>query len=306
MQSPTTGAIVPSVWEMPMAEVPETKPEAEAPKKRRKDKEVHQVLFTTYPKLLFTWPVIVAGILFFPLAYALEPADQPAEEAAATTAEAPPDAADAEEALSSAGAEEQITSREWWLGFLGWIYIWILILVILTLGVDIDRNQVAFWVIFVVAVWILGQWLQDVRGFTFFGDIYNWFESLRVQYDRSLGLALSVLLLVPFVVMLGWARINNRWRITHNEFEHYSFGKMDDSLGRGAKTIRTSFPDVFELLLGLAGTLIVYNATGTKELRRIPHVMFLPLVRKRLNLILERTAITTAQIEDSDEEDDEV
>ena len=45
---------------------------------------------------------------------------------------------------------------------------------------------------------------------------------------------------------------------------------MDDSLGRGAKTIRSSFPDVLELVLGIAGTLIVYNATGTKELRRIP------------------------------------
>jgi len=38
---------------------------------------------------------------------------------------------------------------------------------------------------------------------------------------------------------------------------------MNDSLGRGAKTIRSDFPDVFELLLGLAGTLIVYNASGT-------------------------------------------
>ena len=99
-------------------------------------------------------------------------------------------------------------------------------------------------------------------------------------------------------------RINDRWRITHNEFEHYTFGKMNDSLGRGAKTIRTDFPDVFELLLGLAGTLIVYNASGTKELRRIPHVMFLPFVRRRLNKILERTAITAAAMEEEEEEDD--
>jgi fatty acid desaturase len=104
--------------------------------------------------------------------------------------------------------------------------------------------------------------------------------------------------------MLAWARINDKWRITHNEFEHYSFGKMDDSLGRGAKTIRTSFPDVFELVLGLAGTLIVYNATGTKELRRVPHVMLLPFVRRRLNRILERTAITAAAMEEEEEDDD--
>jgi hypothetical protein len=112
-------------------------------------------------------------------------------------------------------------------------------------------------------------------------------------------------LAVPFAIMLVHSYFDDRWRITHNEFEHYSFGRMNDSLGRGAKTIRTEFPDVFELLLGMAGTLIVYNATGTKELRRIPHIMFLPVVRKRLNVILETTAITAGAMEDEEDEDDE-
>ncbi len=141
-----------------------------------------------------------------------------------------------------------------------------------------------------------------MKHFTLFGNIYNWFASLDVQYNRSLGFALSIILLVPYVLMLGWARLNDRWRITHNEFEHRAWGKSDDSLGRGAKTIRASYPDVFELLLGLAGTLTVYNANGTQELRRIPHVMFLPVVRKRLGRILETTSITVGQVEDEEEE----
>jgi hypothetical protein len=186
---------------------------------------------------------------------------------------------------------------------LGWIYVWIGVLVFLTLGVDVGRNQAVFWLVLIVAIWVLGLWLQDAKGFTVFGDIYRWFADLDVQYNRSLGLTLSLILLVPYLLMIGWAYINDKWRITHNEFEHYSLGKMDDSLGRGAKTIRTGYPDVLELLLGLAGTLIVYNATGTKVLRRVPHVMFLPFVRKRLNKILERTAITAAEMEE--EEDDE-
>ena len=184
-----------------------------------------------------------------------------------------------------------------------WIYIWVTVLVLLTLGIDVDRNMAAFWVLLVAAIYILGMWLHDVKGFTLFGDIYRWFAGLNVQYDRRLGLVLSIILAIPYVLMLAWARINDRWRITHNEFEHYTFGKMNDSLGRGAKTIRTDFPDVFELLLGLAGTLIVYNASGTRELRRIPHVMFLPFVRKRLNRILETTSVTAGETEE--EEDDE-
>ena len=148
------------------------------------------------------------------------------------------------------------------------------------------------------------MWLQDVKNFTAFGEIYRWFAGLDVQYSRSFGLTMSVVLSVPYAIMLAYSRLNDSWRITHNEFEHYSLGKMDDSLGRGAKTIRTSFPDVFELLLGMTGTLIVYNSTGTKILRSIPHVMFLPIIRKRLNKILERTAITSGEFDEEEDEDD--
>jgi hypothetical protein len=249
------------------------------------------VTFITYPKLLFIWPLILAGFVLWPFG---APATLPAagQATVAETSTAP--------AATTPETAPVLGRLEW----VGWIYIWVAIIVVLTLGVDIDRNHAVFWLVVIAAFWFLGLWLQD-RNYTFFGDIYRWFANRDVQYNRSLGLSISVILLVPYLIMLVYARLNDRWRITHNEFEHYAFGKMDDSLGRGAKTIRSSFPDVLELLLGLAGTLIVYNATGTKELRRIPHVMFLPLVRKRLNSILEKTAITAAMAADEEEEEDD-
>lgn len=288
--------------------VPTTEPAPRKGSKRKRVKEVHEVRFVTYPKLLFIWPLILAGLVFYPFGKPHHPKSAVVAAYDVAMAAEPAEAAPADEATASAPADaaptkpaDPFVARR--LEVLGWIYVWVAALVLLTLGVNVDRNQAAFWLIFVGLIWVLGLWLQDSKGFTFFGDVYRWFAGLNVQYDRNLGLALSILMLLPYLLMIGWAYINNRWRITHNEFEHYSFGKMDDSLGRGAKSIRTAFPDVFELLLGLAGTLIVYNATGTKELRRIPHVMFLPFVRQRLNLILERTAITAAQMEE--EEDDE-
>ncbi|RMF85404.1 MAG: hypothetical protein D6744_01450 [Planctomycetota bacterium] len=227
----------------------------------------HEVTFVAYPKLFFIWPLIFAGFAFYLLAGWMN-----------------------ESALE----------------VLGWVYIVILALVLMTLGVDVNRNQAIIWAVVVAALWIGGKYLEKVQGITILGNIYAWLNGLDVRYDRGFGLATSVVLLVPFVVMLIHARLDSRWRITHNEFEHYSFGRMNDSLGRGAKTIRTDFPDVFEMLFGLAGTLIVYNATGTKELRRIPHIMFLPLVRKKLNRILERTAITAAEMEEEEDDDEDV
>ena len=262
---------------------------------RPHEKAVHQVVFVSYPKLLFIWPLILAGFVFWPLG---RPATAPAS-AAAGTQTTGQSALEPGAQLATQPARAAVHRLE----ILGWLYLWIAVLVGLTVGVDVGRNQAAFWVLLVAALYVLGIWLRDVKGFTLFGDIYRWFGGLDVQYDRSLGLALSIILLVPYVIMLVWGYFNDRWKITHNEFEHHSFGRQDDSLGRGAKTVRTMYPDVFEMLLGLAGTLIVYNASGTKELRRISHVTCLPLVRKRLNKILERTAITTEQTED--EEDDE-
>ena len=235
-------------------------------------REVHEVTFISYPKLLFVWPLIVLGFLFWPLAGI--GADDPDRQAGVLEA-------------------------------LGWFYIVAAILVILTLGVDVNRNQAIFWMVLIGLVWILGLWLRDAKQILIVNNLYSWFADLNVRYDRAFGLVISVFLSVPYAVMLVYAWVNDRWRITHNEFEHYSMGRMDDSLGRGAKSVRTTFPDIFEMLLGMAGTLIVFNATGTKVLRRIEHVMFLPLVRKRLNRILESTAITAAMSEAEEDDDDE-
>ena len=261
---------------------------------------VHEVAFVSYPKLLFFWPLLLAGFVFWPLGKPAQP--QPAAPAPAAALHAAPAAATPSTAPAAASSAAPGSHR---LHVLGWLYLWVAVLVFLTLGVDVDRNQAAFWFILVAAIYILGMWLHDVKHFTLFGDVYRWFVGLNVQYDRSFGLALSILLLVPYLIMIGWGRFNDRWRITHNEFEHFAFGRLDDSLGRGAKTIRSSYPDMFELLIGLAGTLVVYNATGTQELRRIPHVMLLPFVRKRLNRILETTSVTASQTEDEEDDDNQ-
>ncbi|MEM9882327.1 MAG: hypothetical protein AAF800_05375 [Planctomycetota bacterium] len=213
-----------------------------------------QVVFHTYPKLIFVWPVIAAGFLFYPLA---EPFGLDAE-------------------------------------VLGWVYLLVVTLTLLTVGIDLERDHAVFWAVVFLAVFFLGQWLDErFDGVTVVGNAYRWFADLDVRYDAALGLALSVLLLPPYVVMIVYARLQHRWRITHNEFEHYSWGRADDSLARGAKRVRSTFPDLLELLLCGAGTLVVYSATGRTELRRIPHVPMIFLVRKRINRLLESTAVTT-------------
>lgn len=213
---------------------------------------VHEVVFHTYPKLLFIWPIIAAGFLFwFPAGW------------------------------------EWVNNES-----LGWVYLLICVIVILTIGVDIERNHAVFWLAAIGMFFFLGLWLSEKTGFTFFGNVFNFFEDQEVAYNRGFGLSVSILLLIPYLTMLIWARMQHRWRITHNEFEHYAWGRADDSLARGAKRVRSTYPDLLELLLGGSGTLIVYSATGRSELRRIPHVPMIFRVRKRINRLLEATAVT--------------
>ena len=223
-------------------------------KSKKPQKPIRQVVFHTYPKLLFVWPVIAAGLVFWPLVGYWE-----------------------------ASAE-----------VVGWLYLLVVGLVLVTIGVDLERDHAVFWLVVFLALFFLGKWL-DARfeTVTVVGDIYRWFADRDVQYDPALGGVLSLLLLPPYVVMFVWARLQHRWRITHNEFEHYSWGRADDSLARGAKRVRSTFPDLLELLLCGAGTLVVYSATGRTELRRIPHVPMIFMVRRRINRLLEATAVTS-------------
>ena len=229
------------------AEKASEQPEKKQAQGQRKD---HEVIFYSYPKLLFTWPIIVLGPLFWLLWLVHVPAEP-----------------------------------------LAWVYLMVSVLVVLTIGVDVERNHAVFWAVVFLLFFSLGLWLQDAKNFTLFGDVYRLFNNMDLEYDPTYGIATSIFLMFPWCVMFIWVRVKHRWRVTHNEFEHCAWGRADDALARGAKRVRSTYPDLFELLLAGAGTLIVYSAPGGMELRRISHVPMIHSVRKRLSHILEMSAV---------------
>ncbi|MAE66555.1 MAG: hypothetical protein CMJ18_19980 [Phycisphaeraceae bacterium] len=223
-----------------------------------------QLVFYSYPKLLFTWPLIVVGYLMYPFA-----------------------------------------DWQWGNPIMAWIWIVLLIATIATMGLDLPRNAAAFWVVVVVAILFIGFWLKDVKQFNVFGDIYNFFRRLAPGYSGGLGLSVSILLTIPYIVMWIWSRINDQWRFTHNEFEHRAFGKVDWAAARGAKTVRTSYPDILEAIFCLAGDLVIYDARARSVIRRIPNVPLLPLKKRRIDQLLEMTRVTTAAIAEEEESESE-
>jgi len=276
---------------------------------RSQSKERHEVSFYTYPKFLFCWPLIAVGfILCFFGGWGAEQTTTADQDTSVvlndSRAPASQDAQAAATESSQSPASENARSSE----TLAWIWIITLIVVLITVGFDLSRNFTIFWLVLGelkvydrTGFWFMIVWLQDVKSVKIFSWIYHLIADRDPQYSAPMGLVVSIFLSILFLIMWIWTRINSKWRITHNEFEHYQFGRMDDSLARGAKRVRTSYPDFFEFLLCLAGDLIIYDSTGRRQLRRIPHVPWLPIVRQRINRILETTAITADLIDDEQE-----
>lgn len=193
-----------------------------------------------------------------------------------------------------------------WIGPIGiaWTYIFLIALVMLTLGVDLSRNASIFCLVAFAAVWLGILWLQGVKDITFFAKFGAYLRELEPQISSSTMVTISTLLLFLYVVMYIMAKVNDRWRITHNEIEHRSLGQRDDAFGRGAKRVLAKYPDMLEFFICLAGTIEVYSANGTQKLASIENVPFLPFRMKKIDVILGTKSVRTLSADD-DEEDDE-
>lgn len=71
----------------------------------------------------------------------------------------------------------------------------------LTVGIDLNRNAAAFWLVTIVAIWMLGLWLRNAKGITIFGEICNFFANLDADYSCGLGFFVSIWLTIPFLLM---------------------------------------------------------------------------------------------------------
>jgi len=187
-----------------------------------------------------------------------------------------------------------------------WTYIIIVSLVTLTMGVDLGRNASVFCLVLFIGIWLGILWLQDAKNVTLFASLSAFISSLHPAISTHALLLLSAILLIIYLIMIFFAFINDRWRITSNEIEHRSLGHREDATGRGAKRVLARYPDVLELLICLSGTIEVFSATGNRQLLVIKNVPFLPFRMKKISRILEYSNVNdyTAMIEDDGEEDE--
>lgn len=227
--------------------------------KRRRD--ASQIVFFSYPKFLYAWPLILLAAVFPLLG-----------------------------GLVSPGVE-------------GWIFLITVLTVLMAMGFDLSRNLAISWLVTIVAIAFCIMWLKDARNVIFFSEIGNHLASKSPVISRDWQYLFALFGGLLYLIMILNARINQRWRITHNEIEHYSMLSKDDALGRGAKRVITSYPDFLELLLCGAGTIQIYSAQGGMLLRNISNVPWLIFRSAKISRILEATEVTASKGDEEEGQD---
>lgn len=218
--------------------------------KRRQDPS--QIVFFSYPKYLYTWPLFLLAVLLPLLGDWVSPKVE------------------------------------------GWAFVITLLTVLMAMGFDLSRNLTISWCVTIIASVFCILWLKDVKNVIFFSEIGHHLASKNPEISRDWQYLFAMFGGILYLIMLIDARINQRWRISHNEIEHFSMLSKDDSLGRGAKRIITSYPDFLELLLCGAGTIQIYSAQGGVLLRSIPNVPWLFFRSATISRILEATEVSTS------------
>lgn len=170
---------------------------------------------------------------------------------------------------------------------LAWLWGSTLFVVILTLGVHVNRNVSFFWAVLGSAIWLLGIYLRDLRGFTPLAGLSQFVADPNPPYPRHAALVLSAALLVPYLIRWAGALVDEKWVLTHYEVERRRSFSQRESLPRGGLTIDAQYNDMLKFILGFGGgSLRVLDREGN-ILREIRWVFFLPRVRQRIDEIVE-------------------
>ncbi len=223
-----------------------------------------KVYFTSFSTLMYLWPIMVVGLLGCWLV----------------------------------GAE--------WVGetMMGWIWITVMLMVLIAVGADTDRNKVFYIGLMLAVFWSLGLLLQRDQGIPVLSHIYDYFAGMNVAFDPGTAKVFSVVTSVILTLVVASAWFDGRYEITTREITHRRVFRTSDSLPRAAKRIKRDWRDLMEVLLGLgAGDLIVIDS-NKNIVMRISNIPFLWFFRHDIDHILEVLATTEIEENAAIEEDD--
>ena len=175
---------------------------------------------------------------------------------------------------------------------LGWIWITVVLVVLLCIGSDTDRNKTVVMGMIGLLLWTGGLLLEEKKGIPILSHVYDFLAAQNVQFEPGTANVLSIATCIILVCVVFSAWFDGRYEITTREISHKRVLRTSDSLPRAAKRIKRDWRDLTEVFLGLgAGDLIVLDS-NKNIVMRIANIPFLWFFRHDVDHILEVLATT--------------
>ncbi len=191
--------------------------------------------------------------------------------------------------------------RAWpsWAGFLGWVYVWMLMYFLVTLMYDFSTRKLALWVLIFTLIWLASNYVEQLKNVAVLSPVFAYLRSLQPKLDPGTATVLSWLLLLPWIGSLLHMALNGRKKFSPNEIGEFHFGEGSELTDRVGLRFRTKYRDVLETILTFGGGDLVAVDNHQNVIKHWDNIIGLFFFWKDLDRVLHQRSVVER---DEDEE----
>jgi hypothetical protein len=179
-----------------------------------------------------------------------------------------------------------------WAGFLGWLYVWVLLYFVVTLLYDFSTRKLALWVLIFTLIWLTSKYVELLKQVALLSYVFDYLASLQPKLDPGTATVLSWLLLLPWFGSLLHMALNGRKRFTPNEIGEFHFGEGSELTDRSGLRFRTKYRDVLETILTFGGGDLLAVDNHQNVIKRWDNIIGLFFFWKDLDRVLHQRAVS--------------
>jgi hypothetical protein len=179
-----------------------------------------------------------------------------------------------------------------WTGFMGWLYIWVLVYFIVTLLYDISTRKLALWVLIFALIWLASKYVELLQHVALLSYVFDYLASLQPKLDPGTVTVMSWLLLLPWIGSLLHMALNGRKKFTPNEIGEFHFGEGSELTDRSGLRFRTRYRDVLETILTFGGGDLQAVDNHQNVIKHWDNIIGLFFFWKDLDRVLHQRAVS--------------
>jgi len=177
-----------------------------------------------------------------------------------------------------------------WVGFFGWLYVWVLLYFLVTMLYDFSARKLGLWVLIFTLIWLASKYVELLKHVAVLTPVLEYLAGLNPKLDPGTVTALSWLLLLPWIGSLLHMALNGRKRFTPNEIGEFHFGEGSELTDRTGLRFRTKYRDVLETVLSFGGGDLIAVDNHQNVIKRWDNIVGLFFFWNDLDRVLHQRA----------------